>query len=184
MKMAAGRTSKRQTAAYSRRSNPQSMYVYGNAVPKPEYTPEREPEKRRRDPQHTRRSRQIRQNQRKALKVNKGYVIFLTVAAVLALVICVNYVRLQSQITSRSRNITAMQEELADMNEENTTKYNTIMDSVNLEEVRDKAINELGMVYADKDQIVEYDNPNGDYVKQYEEIPDDGMLASSKDVQN
>ena len=45
MKMAAGRTSKRQTAAYSRRSNPQSMYVYGNAVPKPEYTPEREPEK-------------------------------------------------------------------------------------------------------------------------------------------
>ena len=171
--MAAGRTSKRQTAAYSRRSNPQSMYVYGNAVPKPEYTPEREPEKRRRDPQHTRRSRQIRQNQRKALKVNKGYVIFLTVAAVL-----------QSQITSRSRNITAMQEELADMKEENTTKYNTIMDSVNLEEVRDKAINELGMVYADKDQIVEYDNPNGDYVKQYEEIPDDGMLASSKDVQN
>ena len=77
-----------------------------------------------------------------------------------------------------------MQEELADMKEENTTKYNTIMDSVNLEEVRDKAINELGMVYADKDQIVEYDNPNGDYVKQYEEIPDDGMLASSKDVQN
>lgn len=124
--MAAGRTSKRQTAAYSRRSNPQSMYVYGNAVPKPEYTPEREPEKRRRDPQHTRRSRQIRQNQRKALKVNKGYVIFLTVAAVLALVICVNYVRLQSQITSRSRNITAMQEELTDMKEENTTKYNTI----------------------------------------------------------
>ena len=47
-----------------------------------------------------------------------------------------------------------------------------------------KAVNELGMVYADKDQIVEYDNPNGDYVKQYEEIPDDGMLASSKDVQN
>lgn len=182
--MAAGRASKRQTTAYGRRSDPQSMYVYGNAVPKPEYAPQREQREKKRDPQYTRRSRQIRQNQRKALKVNKGYVIFLTVAAVLALVICVNYVRLQSQVTSRSRNITAMQEELADMREENTTRYNTVMDSVNLEEVREKAINELGMVYADKDQIIEYDNPNGDYVKQYEKIPDDGMLASSKEVQD
>ena len=71
--------------------------------------------------------------------MSSAYVVFLTVAALMALIVCVNYVQLQSRITSRSKNITAMQEELADMKEENNTKYNAIMDSVNLDEIRDKA---------------------------------------------
>lgn len=111
--------------------------------------------------------------------MNSVYVIFLAVAAVMALIVCVNYVQLQSRITSRSKNITAMQEELAELREENNTKYNAVMDSVNLEEIRDKAQNELGMVYASPEQIVEYDNPATDYVKQYEDIPEDGVLAQS-----
>ena len=52
-------------------------------------------------------------------------------------------------------------------------------DSVNLDEVRDRAQNDLGMVYASPEQIVEYENPATDYVKQYEEIPKDGVLAQS-----
>ena len=111
--------------------------------------------------------------------MNSAYVIFLAVAAVMALIVCVNYVQLQSRITSRSKNITAMQEELAELREENNTKYNAVMDSVNLEEIRDKAQNELGMVYASPEQIVEYDNPATDYVKQYEDIPEDGVLDQS-----
>ena len=76
--------------------------------------------------------------------MSSAYVVFLTVAALMALIVCVNYVQLQSRITSRSKNITAMQEELADMKEENNTKYNAIMDSVNLDEIRDKAQTDLG----------------------------------------
>ena len=33
--------------------------------------------------------------------------------------------------------------------------------------------------YATPDQIVEYDNPASDYVKQYENIPENGVLAQS-----
>lgn len=109
---------------------------------------------------------------------------FLTIAAVLALVVCVNYVKLQSKITSESKNITALQEELTDMKEENTTRYNAVMDSVNLEDIRAKAQKELGMVYASKDQVIEYSSPSADYVKQYENIPEDGVLAqSNKDLE-
>ena len=111
--------------------------------------------------------------------MSSAYVVFLTVAALMALIVCVNYVQLQSRITSRSKNITAMQEELADMKEENNTKYNAIMDSVNLDEIRDKAQTDLGMVYASPEQVVEYDNHATDYVKQYENIPEDGVLAQS-----
>ena len=111
--------------------------------------------------------------------MSRGYVVFLAVAAMLALIVCVNYVRLQSSIVNRSKNITMMQEELADMKEENTTRQNAVMDSVNLDDVRDRAQNDLGMVYASPEQIVEYENPATDYVKQYEEIPKDGVLAQS-----
>ena len=55
------------------------------------------------------------------------------------------------------------------------------MDSVNLEEVRNRAINDLGMGYATSDQIIEYQNPVNDYVKQYESIPKSGVLGQTTD---
>lgn len=152
------------------------MYVYGNVVTKPSY----EPERRAQDPERKKAaSRQVKRNRRKALRMNPGYVMFLAVAAVLALVVCVNYVKLQSRITSYSKNIAAMQEELADMKEENNTRYNSVIDSVNLEEVRTRAQENLGMVYASSEQVLEYNKTSADYVKQYEGIPKDGVIAQS-----
>lgn len=167
---------------YARRSSERNsasaqMYVYGNVVTKPAYEPRRHEKSPERPVKRT--SRQVRRNRRQALHMSSAYVVFLTIAALMALIVCVNYVQLQSRITSRSKNITAMQEELADMKEENNTKYNAIMDSVNLDEIRDKAQTDLGMVYASPQQVVEYDNPATDYVKQYENIPEDGVLAQS-----
>lgn len=184
--MAAGRASSRRTSSYRRSSaDPRSVYVYGNTVAKPDYEPRREePPREPRRRRDTRRSRQVRQNQRRELRVGKRYVIFLSVAAVLALFICVNYVRLQSEIAGRSSNITALQEELADMREANNTKYNSIVDSVNLDQIKQKAEGELGMAPAQSGQIVEYDSPEGDYVKQYEQIPESGIIASADNVQD
>ena len=94
----------------------------------------------------------------------------------------VSYICSSSQNSCRSENITALQEELSDLTEANDTAYNAAADSVNLQEIRDKAMNELGMVYAANGNVVEYDSPTSDYVKQYNEIPSDGILAKSKDV--
>ncbi len=159
------------------------MYVYGNTAPKPVYEPDREREDQDRESRRRKRhaSSQVRQNRRRALYMNSGYVVFLTVAAVLALVVCVNYVKLQSRIASRSQEITSLQEELADIREENNTRYNSVMDAVNLEEIRERAQESLGMVYASEDQIVEYESPSADYVKQYKEIPEDGVTADESD---
>lgn len=111
--------------------------------------------------------------------MSPGYVVFLSAAAILALIICVNYVKLQSRMTGYSKNISALQGQLANMKEENNTKYNAIMDSVNLEEIRERAQENLGMVYATSEQVIEYQRPSADYVKQYENIPEDGVLAQS-----
>lgn len=172
--MAARQNVHRGRQVYNRTAG--QMYVYGNVVTKPSY----EPGRRVRDPERKKSaSRQVKRNRRKALRMNPGYVMFLAVAAVLALVVCVNYVKLQSRITSHSKNIATMQEELADIKEDNNTRYNSVIDSVNLEEVRTRAQENLGMVYASPEQILEYNKPSADYVKQYEGIPKDGVLAQS-----
>ena len=42
---------------------------------------------------------------------------------------------------------------------------------MNLEEIRDIAINELGMVYATQENVVLYKNTSQNYVSQYESVP-------------
>lgn len=151
-----------------------SSYVYGNTVRK---EPKMIPANPVREKKEV--SRQVQQNRNKALHMSKGYVVFLAVAAFVALFACVKYLQLQSEVTSRSKNIATLQKELAAVKEENTTRYNVIVTSMNLEEIRNKAINELGMVYATEEQIVEYKNPTSNVVTQYAEIPKSGVVASS-----
>ena len=155
-------------------------YVYGNTIRKetlPKTKAHISPDK----PRQT--SRQVRKNRNKALHMSAGYVVFLAIAAIAALIVCTGYLKLQSEITSRSRNIASLQEELADLKEDNTTRYNAVLNSVNLEEIREKAINELGMVYASPEQIIKYKSPTSNTVKQYEDIPKSGVLAGSDKVE-
>ena len=156
------------------------MYIYGNTVRQAEVMPQRQEEPRK---EHKKKKldRQILKNRRKAMRMNPAYVMFLSIAAVAALVVCVWYLQVSAELTSRTEHITELQQELADAKEENTTRYNVVMDSVNLEEVRDRAINDLGMGYATSDQIIEYQNPVNDYVKQYESIPKSGVLGQTTD---
>ena len=165
---------RRQVTAYRRsdsmNSSHRQAYVYGNTVRQPEVLPKRMPEERPQRPERT--SRQVRKNRKRAMNMSPAYAVF----------ICVAYLKLQSDIVNRSENISALQEKLADLTDENDTAYNAAADSVNLEEIRSKAMNEMGMVYAAQGNVVEYESPTSDYVKQYNDIPSDGVLAKSRDV--
>ena len=166
------RTSKYRTTSLSERDK-SGFYVYGNTVRQAETLP-----RKTKSPY----SQRVVKNRNRAMSISPAYAVFLTAAAVCAVLICVLYLNLQSEVVSRSENVTAMQEQLADLTEANNTAYNSAADSVNLETVRDRAMNEMGMVYAAQGTIVEYDSPEGDYVKQYNDIPESGVLAKSSDV--
>ena len=99
------------------------------------------------------------------------YMLFLTVAAAMVLWSCVTYLQLQAETTSRVKNIAALETELEDLKKENDDNYTRIMTSVDLDYIRDVAINELGMVYADEDQVILYDGGTKDYVRQSQEVP-------------
>lgn len=174
---------RRPALAYKRSNSASSQrqaYVYGNTVRQPEVTPDRVPERRPQSPKRT--SSQVRRNRNKAMNMSPAYAVFLIVAAVFAVLICVSYLKLQSEIVNRSENISALREELSELTEENDTAYNAATDSVNLEEIRSKATNEMGMVYAAQGNVIEYDSPTSDYVKQYSDIPFDGVLTKSKNA--
>ena len=55
---------------------------------------------------------------------------------------------------------------------ENDENYSRIDSSINLEEVKRIAIQELGMRYAEEGQIVTFSGEGSDYVRQTGEIPD------------
>ena len=116
------------------------------------------------------------------MSMNPAYAVFLIIAAACAVLICVSYLKLQSDIVSRADNISMLRQELADLTEENVTAYNAATSSVNMEQIRNKAMNEMGMVYATQGTVIEYQSPTSDYVKQYNDIPSDGVLAKSRDA--
>lgn len=161
---------------------PQSnaAYVYGNTVRQAQVAPERRRIYEDEPKREHKVSPQVRKNRKRALKMNPAYLVFLTLATTIALVACVWYLQLRAEVSARAENIATMQQELVELKEENTTRYNSVIDSVNLEEVRERAIEDLEMVYADSEQIVTYQNPENDYVKQYEEIPEEGVLGDTK----
>ena len=176
--MAARRRGASYQQSYGQASAPGQLYVYGNTVRQPEYIPERRKETRR--PKKV--SRQSRKNRSRAMQLDAAYVVFLSVAAVIAVVMCIHFLQLKSEIQMRSEHITELQEDLADLTERNNTAYNAAVDSINIEEIQKTAVNEMGMVYPVAGQVIEYESPDRDYVRQYEDIPENGALAQSTDV--
>lgn len=86
---------------------------------------------------------------------------------------CVRYLQLQAETTSHVKNIASMETQLEELRKENDDNYTRIMTSVDLDYIRDVAINELGMVYAEPDQVILYDNGTQDYVRQSGELPEE-----------
>lgn len=177
MHMAARRRATSYRQSYGAAS-PRQMYVYGNTVRQPEYIPDRREVTR----QPKKVSRQAKRNRKRAMQLDAAYVMFLGLAAVIAVFMCVQFLQLKSEIQMRSEHITALQEDLADITERNATAYNAATDSVNIEEIQKKAVNEMGMVYPTAGQVIEYESPDRDYVRQYDDIPENGVLAQSTDV--
>ena len=107
------------------------------------------------------------------------YCVFLTVACVLTLSLGAYYLEQQALATSSQKKIASLESELAELKKVNADDLNRIETSVNLEEIRDIAINELGMVYATQENVVLYKNTTQNYVSQYENVPQEDSLIKS-----
>jgi Tfp pilus assembly protein PilN len=114
-------------------------------------------------------SHETRKNRDKALHMNLGYVFFLMGALCICAVVLINYLQLQSEITTKVKSISSLESSLNSKQLANDEEYNRIISSVDLEEIRKIAIGELGMTYAKEGQIVTYESAGNDYMRRVSE---------------
>jgi cell division protein FtsL len=61
--------------------------------------------------------------------------------------ICINYLKLQSVNVALQKRVTSLTTQLKDAQMENDTVYNEIIANVDLEKIKEYAMNTLGMTY-------------------------------------
>jgi len=115
-------------------------------------------------------SHSARKNRDRASHMNPTYIGFLTVAMLLTGYVCIQYLRLQSEITNHIKSISSLEYQLNDLKAENDDTESRIKGSVGLENIKKRAMDELGMQYAREDQIITYKSDDTDYVRQIIDI--------------
>lgn len=141
-------------------------YVYGNTARRLQVVPD-EYERPAKKVDHAR-----RRNRERALHMNVGYVLFLATALLAMGFVLTSYLTLKSDITNSVKYIAKLESDLNNMKLDNDERENRISSNTNLDEVRQTAIQELGMQYAGEGQIITFNSEDNDYVIQKGEIPD------------
>lgn len=149
-------------------SDKRNQYIEGNAVRKIQEVPsEREYSRKERRYEVS----PVRRVKVRAVPMNMGYIAVMAVALMIVCGVLMSYVKMQSDITNHITNISKLESQLNEMKLANDETYTKIMSSVDLEEIKRIAVNELGMRYAEEGQVIQYTGEGSDYVRQYSEIP-------------
>lgn len=131
-------------------------------------------EKRRREQTYQERKRRERAAKRRREKTRTmdGISLIILVAAVaVTFYVCLQYIRVQTDITALSKSIAVKESQVVSMKKDNNAALEEISRTFDLSYVYKIATKELGMVFPDQDQVIKYDSSKSDYVKQFEEIP-------------
>lgn len=113
----------------------------------------------------------VRRNRKKALRMSRGYVIFLAFISIMTVLMCVQYLKLKETITSQMNRNEKLESELVSLRSENDALLENINSSVDWNAIKDTAINKLGMKYAEEGQIVWYNTDGRSYIRQYQDVP-------------
>ena len=142
------------------RINRYTGYQYGSAVRKLETAA---PEVRPYNP-----ARHEEQEQ----EINLIYTTVLALCATAVFAICYQYLNLQADIKANNATVVELQNQLNSIKAENNSHEAEINASIDYNAIYDTAVNELGMVYPNRSQVINYDSKESEYVKQYKDIAD------------
>lgn len=153
----------------------------GNAVRKINTVPDRvQPAKRnfKSDEQKRQEIKRQNRNYRKTYRENENaftmsvpYVIFLTVAVIAVVAMCIQYLQLSAKVADAKNNIASLESNIDTLAAQNDAIDYDINGYIDVDYIMKVAIEELGMVNPAKNQIQYYDSSALEYMKQYEDIP-------------
>ncbi len=151
------------------------MYYDGNAARRYEVSPRRYYED---EPEVRRPARRGRVSYRKAARIaeeSRGfdfrYMAVLVLMFLMVVAACVVMITVQTSVESKERSIDSLRESLQSIEADNSAHENKLDSMYSLEDIYTIATGELGMVYSQNGQIIYYEQENGDYVKQYNDVP-------------
>ena len=104
-------------------------------------------------------------------------VFFLTIAIVVTLYTCIEYLQVQSGLTEQSKEIAELEHNLVKLQNQNKDALSKLNTSLDLNYIYEVATKELGMVYPKDNQVITYESNLSDYVRQYEEIPEENSTS-------
>lgn len=161
------RKSGRSSYSGSRARSYRYGYQYGSEAPA--VYPEES--RGRRSEQEQRRVAQARNRSRQhASAMNAAVIAFLLGVVALMCAALFSYIALQSEVTQSVKEIASYESTLSSLKEANDETYNEIVASVDLAEIKERAMSELGMTYAEENQIISYQGDTTDYVHQVQEV--------------
>ncbi len=144
-----------------------TSYEYdGSAVRKLEELPEYNEERRSKEV----RVKRKRPNVRK-YSLSGSYVLFLTIVCIALSALCILYISQKSAVTRQYETIADLETEYSQLKSNNDAKYNQVLDSVGIGDIKEAAQGRLGMSYAGADRIIYYDLEDDSYVRQYKDVP-------------
>lgn len=96
----------------------------------------------------------------------------LYIAVLLLVAVCISYVHINAANVQLRKEIAVLKTELNSSKIENDDLEDEIYSEADLSEIKEKAINKLGMIKPKASHIIKYSNGSKDYVRQYESIPE------------
>lgn len=147
------------------------LYIYGNTVR--ELQVERKSSIERKEDRQREFNQRRRNDKEYVNSMNKGYVFFLVSVAAIVFVAMGSFLVMSAKVTSSQEAVAELNTKTIDLKADNDDYERRIERSVNIDEIRRIAMEELGMVYPSKDQIVNYDYEESDFVRQYSDVPQD-----------
>ncbi|NLK99695.1 MAG: hypothetical protein GX271_03435 [Clostridiales bacterium] len=167
------------------RYNASKNYIDGNTARKQAYIGQEAMEDYRTVPQRRRREiearprqvvtpdrqRQIQRQPKYLSGISMASLFVLTLAIAATLYFCIEFLMLQHQVSKMEKDIVTMENDLSKMRNNNDATYEQINMVYDLDYVYSIAVNELGMVYPNNNEVITFEGTDDSYVRQYADIP-------------
>lgn len=99
--------------------------------------------------------------------------LLLMTAIMATLFVCVNYLKVQSDVVQLNKSITTLEKQITNLDKENDALEAVLEnETYDLETVYQMAVGVLGMVYPNNNEVIYYNNESEGYFRQYQDIPE------------
>ncbi len=153
------------------RKNEYMYYTDGNTVRKVATAVPKRVEPERKIEKKTETHKRTYKNPNEGLTINIPYVMFLFAAACAVVILCMKYINLNSEISKTNDSIIAMEKSIETLRAQNDAIEYEINSSIDMDTIINTATQELGMVQVTEDTIRFYRSTEGEYMRQFNDVP-------------